>query len=267
MRDRHIYMADTGQIYFGVNPGTQQVVFSPASYNDGQWHHVGASVGPAGQTLIVDGIRVGYNAAVTAGQNQSEYLRVGYDSMGGWAAAPTSNFFAGSIDEVRAFGRQLSDAEVVGDYTAGLNGLRFAHTLPNVTPGTSSTFASDAVVRTDAGGYNLFIQATGLLKHTDGTTTIPMIPATVASPSGWVEGTTKGLGFTVSAATQIESKWVGLPYNYAAVPLQATAYHTRTGLNGGIPELTTLQFRADTLPNQKQGTYSSTVVYTATLKP
>jgi hypothetical protein len=179
-----------------------------------------------------------------------------------------ANFLKGNIDEVRLYDRPLSDAEISGDYTAGQSGLEFAHTLPNLTPGTSTTYSADAVVRTDAGGYDLFIQQPGLLTHTDSTTTLPNIAATIASPAAWVEGTTKGLGFTVTNGAQIESKWgVGPGYNYAAAPASPTTFHSRTGLTGGVPEKTTIQYRADSNPNQKQGAYSTTIIYTATIKP
>jgi hypothetical protein len=163
--------------------------------------------------------------------------------------------------------RQLSDAEVTNDYTAGANALTSAYTLPNVTPGQSQTYDVDAIIRTDAPGYDLYIQAPQLLKHTDTVTTIPMMTGSVASPASWTEGTTKGLGFTVTAGTSVEGKWGTSPFNFAGIPASATVYHSRTGLNGGVPEKTTLRFRADTAASQKSGTYSTTIIYTATVKP
>ena len=265
--DRHVYMSNGGQLVFGVNNGTQKTISSAATYNDGAWHHVAVTLGALGMTMVIDGIRAGTDGTVTTGGAYTGYWRMAYDNLAGWPSAPTSSFFAGSLDEVRVYSRQLTDAEIKGDYIAGQSGLQFAHTLPNVTPGTSSTFGSDAVVRTDAGGYNLFIQATSLLTHTDTTTTIPMMAGTVAAPATWTEGTTKGLGFTVTSGTQVEAKWVGSPYNYAGIPLSAMGFHARTGLNGGIPEVTRVQFRADTDASQKQGSYTTNVTYTATLKP
>lgn len=265
--DRHIYMTNGGQLIFGVNNGVQRTITTAGTYNDGAWHHVAATLGTGGMTLVIDGARAGTDGTVTTAGNYTGYWRLAYDDLTGWPSAPTSSFLAGSLDEARIYTRQLTDAEIKGNYTAGLSGLQFAHTLPNVTPGSSSTFATDAVVRTDAGGYNLFIQATSLLTHTDTTSTIPMMSGTMGTPTSWTEGTTKGLGFTVTGGTQVEAKWGTGPYLFAGVPLASTAFHGRTGLNGGIAELTTLLFRADTTSSQKQGTYSTTVVYTATIKP
>ncbi len=36
--DRHIYMNDAGQIYFGVYPNSVVTINSPLSYNDNKWH-------------------------------------------------------------------------------------------------------------------------------------------------------------------------------------------------------------------------------------
>ena len=267
-RDRQLYLNNSGQIIFGTNPGTFKTVTTASSYNDGSWHHVVGSLGSGGLLLYVDGVRRGTDTGTTTAQNYTGYWRMGYDDLTGWPSAPISNFLAGTIDEARVYTRQLSDAEITNDYTAGANALHGAFTLPNITPGISQTYSADAVVRTDAGGYDLYIQAPKLLTHTDTTTTIPMNTATVASPVAWTEGATKGLGFSLTAFTGVDTKWGTNPnYNYAGIPNTATVYHSRTGINGGIPELTTLQFRADTTPSQKQGTYTTTIIYTATIRP
>jgi hypothetical protein len=179
----------------------------------------------------------------------------------------------GSIDEVRLYDRALSGAEVAGDYDAAASGLQFAQVMPQLTPGTSVTYQTDAVVRTDASGYQLSIQDPIPLTNTiDHTTTIPSIPATIASPAAWNEGVTKGFGFTVIAGTDLESSWGTGPYNYAAVPSTDTVFHQR-GSNAtypppdGTPEVTSLQFRADTATSQRSGPYQASIIYTATLVP
>lgn len=266
--DRVIYLNNAGKIVYGTKPSGFKTVATLSSYNDGSWHHVAASLGGGGLLLYVDGLRQGTDTTTTTAANFSGYWRFGGDNLATWPTAPTSNFLAATIDEARVYTRQLSEAEVKNDYTAGANALKGAFTLPNITPGQSQVYSADAVVRTDAGGYDLFIQAPRPLTHTDTSTTIPGVSGTVASPGAWTEGTTKGIGFSVSAGTQIEAKWGTNPnYNFAALPTSSTLYHTRTGLSSVIPELTTLRFRADTTPSQKQGTYSASVIYTATIRP
>jgi hypothetical protein len=267
--DRLVYLRDDGKLTFGVHPaGGFKTITSQASYNLGGWHHVAASLGASGLRLYVDGQIVGRDASTTTAGNYSGYWRLGYDNMAGWPTAPTSNFAAATLDEARVASRQLTDAEVTGDYTAGANALQNAFTLPHVTPGQSQTYSVDAVVRTDAGGYDLYVARPKPLTHTDGSTTIPDIAGTIASPIVWSEGTTKGLGFTLTSFYGADTNWGSSPNNkYAALPSAATVYHTRTGVTSGVVETTTLQYRADTAPEQKQGTYSTQVIYTATLKP
>jgi len=91
---------------------------------------------------------------------------------------------------------------------------------------------------------------------------------TIASPQAWSEGTTKGFGFTVTSATQLEGSWgTGPNYNYAGVPSTSTLFHSIDGFTQGLPDRTTLQFRADAPTSQKSGTYTANIIYTATLKP
>jgi len=266
--DRVVYLTNAGNIVFGTKPSGFKTVTTASTYNDGSWHHVAATLSSAGLLLYVDGLKQGSDITTTTAASYSGYWRLGFDSLTGWPSAPTSNFLAGTVDEARVYSRALTDAEIKNDYTAGANALKGAFTLPNITPGQSQTYSADAVVRTDAGGYDLYIQAPKPLTHTDGSTIIPNVSSTIASPGAWTEGTTKGIGFTLTAGSLLEGKWGTSPnYDYAGLPSDATVYHSRTGLNGAVPETTTLQYRADTNPSQKQGTYSTTIIYTATIRP
>ena len=266
--DRAVYMTNSGTLTYGVTNGTNKTVTTAAGYNDGSWHFVTATLGASGLLLYVDGVKQGSDTTTTTAGTYTGYWRFGYDSLSGWPGSITSNYFAGTMDEARVVSRQLGDTEIANDYTAGANALRGAFTIPNVTPGTSQTYNVDAVVRTDAGGYDLSIQKPAPFLHSDGSTVLPDISGSITSPIPWVEGTTKGLGFGLIAGTNLEAKWgTGPNYAYAALPGSATIYHSRTGLSGATPETTTLQYRVDTSSSQKQGTYATQVVYTATLKP
>ena len=48
----------------------------------------------------------------------SGYFRLGYDNFTGWPNAPTSGFFAGSLDEGVAYGRTLTATDAANHYTA-----------------------------------------------------------------------------------------------------------------------------------------------------
>ena len=99
--DRNVYMTNSGQIDFGVNPSSPSVIQSPASYNDGKWHHAAASLSRLGMALYVDGCLVAQNTGVTSAQSFSGYWKIGYDNLSGWPDQPASNYFQGIIDEIR----------------------------------------------------------------------------------------------------------------------------------------------------------------------
>jgi hypothetical protein len=92
---------------------------SSASYNDGQWHLADASFSTAtGMRLYLDGQLVASNT-LNSTQNYTGYLRIGYDNLSGWSGAPTSNFLAGSVDEVASYATVLSAAQISRHYLAG----------------------------------------------------------------------------------------------------------------------------------------------------
>ena len=127
--DRHLYMTDAGTLTFGLmQPGflgifnTPVTLSSPQSYNDGQWHLATVSMSSTGgTTLYVDGVAVAANGSMTTGQNSSNgYWRVGYDSIGNsWAGSPTSNYFAGSLDNTTLYPTALSATEIARHFSYG----------------------------------------------------------------------------------------------------------------------------------------------------
>jgi galactose oxidase len=117
-RDRLVYMANNGQIYFGVYAGTPVVITSPGKYNDGQWHHLVATQGSDGMHLYVDGQQVASNATTTTAQSYLGYWRVGGDSLPGWSNSPTSGFFAGSVSDAAFYNTELTAAQVLTHYQA-----------------------------------------------------------------------------------------------------------------------------------------------------
>ncbi|WP_256793605.1 PKD domain-containing protein [Terrabacter sp. Ter38] len=115
--DRNVYLDNTGHVLFGVNPGSVKTVSSTGVYNDGQWHHVVATLGTDGQRLYVDGQFVSRNVAVTSAQAGvvGQWV-LGGDTLTGAASAPTSRYLAGSIDDVAVYPSVLSPATVRSHY-------------------------------------------------------------------------------------------------------------------------------------------------------
>ncbi|MBF9336594.1 PKD domain-containing protein [Microbacterium lacticum] len=126
--DRHVYMDDSGRVWFGVYPGGVRTVNSSGSYNDGQWHHVVANLGSGGMSLYIDGKRVGQRADVTSAQSYSGFWRIGEDNLSGWPSSPSTSSFRGDVDDVAVYSSPLSAAQARAHYAAG------GGTVVNVTP-------------------------------------------------------------------------------------------------------------------------------------
>lgn len=117
--DRLLYMDNTGRILFGSNNGGLRTVASTATYRDGVWHHVAATLSPSGMNLYVDGVRVGTRADVTTGSTLTGYWRIGGDTLSGWTSRPTSSYLAGELDEVAVYPTALSASTIAQHATLG----------------------------------------------------------------------------------------------------------------------------------------------------
>ncbi|MBC7632265.1 LamG-like jellyroll fold domain-containing protein [Aeromicrobium sp.] len=116
--DRQIYMENDGRVRFGVYNGGTSTIRSAASLNDGGWHHVVGTQGASGMAFYVDGKKIGTNPT-TFGQSYKGVWHVGGDNLSGWPDQPSSNFFAGRIDEVAIYPTVLAQKSVAKHYLAG----------------------------------------------------------------------------------------------------------------------------------------------------
>ncbi|MBD9698243.1 PKD domain-containing protein [Flavimobilis sp. GY10621] len=118
--DRHVYVDSQGRVAFGVATYGRSTVVSPSSYNDGQWHHVAATMDQAGGlSLYVDGRLVGARDDIRTADAYNGVWRVGGDSIGSWPSAPSSASLTGDVDEVALYdGRVLTPTQVREHYEA-----------------------------------------------------------------------------------------------------------------------------------------------------
>ena len=158
--DRHVYMTNAGNIVFGVYPGSVKTLTSSASYNDGKWHHVVASLGSGGMQLYVDGLRVGQRGDVTTAQAYQGYWRVGGDNLNGWPSQPTSAYFAGAIDEVAVYPNVLSADTIRSHYIASGRTLN--------VPAAPADAYGQAVYNADPDLYWRFDESSGSVVHDSG---------------------------------------------------------------------------------------------------
>jgi probable HAF family extracellular repeat protein len=118
--DRFLYMDNSGYLHFGIYNNGGYLVSSPASYNDGMWHHAAVTVSSsAGSLLYVDGTLVAGNAAATTAQNYRGWWRIGENTINGWPNQPSSAYFNGLLDEVSIYDSPLTAAQIQSIYAAG----------------------------------------------------------------------------------------------------------------------------------------------------
>lgn len=177
-----------------------------------------------------------------------------------------NRYFQGGLDEVKLYNRSLSSAEVVAEYTAQNAGVASGLPLGPVVAGTSVTADADVAVNMSGVGYQLFVAQDHDLQFD--ALTIPGVSASIADPAVWAEGTTKGLGLTLtgSTATPIPAKWSS-GTAYAALPGATTSLYTRSGASGGVKDVIGLRYRLDTSKIQPPGDYTNTVTYTGVVVP
>ncbi|MGU3411201.1 LamG-like jellyroll fold domain-containing protein [Microbacterium sp. M1A1_1b] len=110
--DRTLYIASNGRASFGVyNDSTEVVVAPHGSVADGQWHHLVATLGAGTMTVYVDGVATGSTTGV-APPTYSGWWRVGYDDLATWQDRPSTDAFAGDLDDVTVYPAALTAAQV-----------------------------------------------------------------------------------------------------------------------------------------------------------
>lgn len=238
---------------------TSNTCIGTTNIADGNWHQVAVSLQSGvtnGSIIYVDGVQ---NQTCTW-TTQSQTGKVVFAAAQG--GSPYQQYYTGSLDQVKLFNRVLSPQEIAAEYAAQSAGLETGLTLQTIIPGASNSSAFEVLTQSTAGGYNLAINENHNLQ--DGSNTIPAISGTITSPIAWNEGTTKGFGFTLTGtnATPIAASW-GNGSNYAALPLSATTFYTRTGTQSS-PDVVTMQLRADAATSQASGSYTNTMTITGT---
>ncbi|MET1015346.1 MAG: LamG-like jellyroll fold domain-containing protein [Leifsonia flava] len=177
-KDRHIYMRNDGRLVFGAFQGVVKSVATTTAYNNNQWHHVVGTLGPTGMRLYVDGGLVVSDQSTTTANPFNGYWRVGGDSLSGWPNLPTSQWFAGAIDEVAVYSSVLSSSRVAAHY--GLGAGQAALVAPTAPVAAFEASTAGSTVSTDARGSTA----------SDG--------GTLTYSWDWGDGTPDGSGVTAS---------------------------------------------------------------------
>jgi len=102
---------------FETSSGTDFYVTSPTSYNNNQWHYAVVTYGGSTVILYIDGVQVASKSTSGASPDSSgtQPVRVAANSR---VTPPTTNFFIGDIDEVRAWSDDLTATEQANAFAA-----------------------------------------------------------------------------------------------------------------------------------------------------
>ncbi|MCX5404510.1 DNRLRE domain-containing protein [Streptomyces sp. NBC_00335] len=237
--DKNIYMTNTGRIFFGVNPGSAKTVSTGLfdTFNDNKWHHVVATQGPAGMALYVDGQSKG-TLNVTGSQQIEGYWHVGGDNLAGWASRPTSNFFAGQIDETAVYPKVLTEAQVKNHYNLA---KAATDTVSKVTA-TEDTYINQGAPSTAYGAStSLAVRGTAAYE-TYLRFDIPAAPAgtVLKSASLQIKTTTSTSAGTIDTVSvvPVTGTWSGAGTTFNTKPTLGT---TPLGSFAGVPEGTAVQ--------------------------
>jgi hypothetical protein len=238
------------------------VCVGTTNITDGGWHQLVMTMQSGvtnGTHLYVDGALQATCTATVVDQSGSATIgAIGAPGSYGYAATAT-------IDQVKMLNTIMGAQQVAAEYSAQNAGTETGLTLQTIVPGASNTSPFTVITQSTAGGYNLAINENHDLQN--GSNTVPAISGSIASPIAWSEGTTKGLGFTLTGtnATPIGASW-NSGAAYAALPTSATTFYTRTGSQSS-KDYVNLQLRADTATTQPSGNYTNTMTVTGTTNP
>ena len=211
--DRQLYLSNTGQLYFGIYqtdkyPDGNKVVATTQSYNDGGWHHAVATLSAAGMKLYVDGVLRVSDTRYTYAEGYSGYWKVGFDNLSGWPATPASNYYAGALDDIFIYNRELTATEITqlyggtaGPFCVGTNVQLRAAAVPGATyawsgPGgftaTQQNPLLTAIQPAQAGTYTVTISLNGCAYTGSVAVVVPLEGIAVASLSQVCSGTNSG---------------------------------------------------------------------------
>jgi len=237
---------------------------STTSIADGNWHAITATLQSGatnGSLIYIDGVQS--QACTWTPQNQTGIVTMAAQYNG----SAYSQYYNGILDQVKIFNRTMEAGEVLAEYNAQNAGSETGLTFQTIVPGASNTSSFHVITSTSGSSYSLAINQDHNLQN--GANTIPAVSGSIASPITWSEGTTKGLGFTLTStnATAIPGSW-NSGNSYAALPNSATSFYTRTGTQTGTTkDILGIQLRLDTVPDQAGGSYTNLMYITGTANP
>ncbi|MFJ7203472.1 DNRLRE domain-containing protein [Streptomyces sp. NPDC098789] len=255
--DKHVYMTNDGRLTFGVYTGATRTITTggAARYNDDQWHHVVATQGAGGMVLYVDGAQKG-TLNVTTNENFAGYWHAGGDNLNGWPERPTSDYWAGRLDETAVYPTALTAAQVQNHYALA---TAPADSVVQVQA-AEDTYANAGAPGTNFGTSGSLAVGGSALYQSYLRFTLPAAPAGTALKSATLSvktNTMSGAGTTDTVSVvPVTGAWTETGTTYSNRPaLGATALGSFAGIADGSALATTTLDRA-TVAAALNGSYS-----------
>ncbi|MFI5986039.1 DNRLRE domain-containing protein [Streptomyces sp. NPDC051555] len=244
--DKHVYMTNDGRLTFGVYTGATRTITTggAARYNDNQWHHVVATQGAGGMVLYVDGAQKG-TLNVTTNENFAGYWHAGGDNLNGWPERPTSDYWAGRLDETAVYPTALTPAQVQNHYALA---TAPADSVVQVQA-AEDTYANAGAPGTNFGTSGSLAVGGSALYQSYLRFTLPAAPAGTVLKSATLSvktNTMSGAGTTDTVSVvPVTGAWTETGTTYSNRPaLGATALGSFAGIADGSALATTTLDRA-----------------------
>jgi hypothetical protein len=210
--DRLLWIDTAGRVNFGVfNSGTKEVA-SVNAYNDGQWHMATAMISSGGMALYVDGMLVSTNTN-TVSQNYTGYWRIGEDGVSGWDSI--SQYFSGSLDDVKIYSVALSSTQIRELYALG-NGTSPTPVVAGTVFGggtTDTTHTLTSPADTQAGDLQILIAHVEPSDQASGSATY----GTITAPTGFTAVSGSPWNTNDSHLTTQNTERMYMWYGYASI--------------------------------------------------
>lgn len=142
--DRNLYMNDAGNIVARIFDGSSRTVMSSARVSTGTWSHIVLTGDGGNMKLYINGL---LDRTLTTGHAITNYSTPEF-VLG--QATETGNYFAGQINDVRLYGRALSDSEI-----AHLSGSTYRITATAAPGGTISPSGQVALTPGSSAAFSI----------------------------------------------------------------------------------------------------------------
>ncbi|MFF5977140.1 LamG-like jellyroll fold domain-containing protein, partial [Streptomyces sp. NPDC012769] len=109
--------------HFWTGPSAGWPVMGGVKVTDNKWHHTVLTGGPTGQSLYLDGVKLGSQTGGVKPETLNHaYLGAGYSSEAWDGQSPATRYFSGQLDEAAFYSKEL-DAQTVADHFKARNRL------------------------------------------------------------------------------------------------------------------------------------------------